>query len=159
MHMPYVLYFKIYKRKKNPICATFLPPKIFLKQFNLPIALYLSWWKSDLQKLECLRNRMYPLWTHVAETNRSFDKHTYMFEIYHGGQKLLYKHSNSSDHSILSIKVRIIDNIYHHTNGTLSKPFRRQREEHWIRKQGTLHMSAATTLDAYEMSPVHSEEM
>jgi hypothetical protein len=36
------------------------------------------------------------------------------------------------------MKVRILEKIYHHTNNpTLSTPFRRQREDHWIRNLGT----------------------
>ena len=36
------------------------------------------------------------------------------------------------------MRVRIIEKIYHHTNSpTLSTPYRRQREEYWIRKLGT----------------------
>jgi hypothetical protein len=61
------------------------------------------------------------------------------FEIDNGGQQLLFKHFNSPDHPILSMKVRIKENkIYHHPNcPILSTPFHRQREEHWIRKVGT----------------------
>jgi hypothetical protein len=37
------------------------------------------------------------------------------------------------DHSILSMKVRILEKMHHHTNSpTLSTPFRTHREEHWI---------------------------
>ena len=50
----------------------------------------------------------------------------------------LYKHFNQDDHSILSMRVRILEKIYHHTNSSaLSSPFRRQRELHWIRQLGT----------------------
>jgi hypothetical protein len=42
------------------------------------------------------------------------------------------------DPSILSMKVRILEKIYHHTNSpTLSTPFCRQQEDHWIRNLGT----------------------
>jgi hypothetical protein len=77
---------------------------------------------------------------YVGETKGSLNKRmsVHMFQINNGGQQLLYKHFNSPDHSILSMKVRIIEKIYQHTNSpTLSTPFRRQQEEHWIRKVGT----------------------
>ena len=55
-----------------------------------------------------------------------------------GGNQLLYKHFNLPDHSVLSMKVRILEKIYHPTNSPgLSTPFRRKREEHWIRQLGT----------------------
>jgi hypothetical protein len=61
------------------------------------------------------------------------------FQINSGDQQLLYKHFNAPDHSILYMKVRIIEKIHYHTNSpTLNTPFRRQREEHWIRELGTV---------------------
>ena len=60
------------------------------------------------------------------------------FQINHGGYQLLYRHFNLPDHSILSMKVRILEMIYHPTNNpSLSNPFGRKREEHWIRQLGT----------------------
>jgi tripartite motif-containing protein 2/3 len=61
------------------------------------------------------------------------------FQINNGGiQLLLYKHFNSPDHCILSMRVRILEKIYHHTNSpTLSTPFPRQREDFWIKTLGT----------------------
>ena len=60
------------------------------------------------------------------------------FLINHGGNQLLYRHFNLPDHSILSMKVRILEKIYHPTNNpSLSTPFRRKREEHWIQQLGT----------------------
>ena len=57
------------------------------------------------------------------------------FQINHGGNQLLYRHINLPDHSILSMKVRKLEKIYHPTNNpNLSTPFRRKREEHWIRQ-------------------------
>ena len=54
------------------------------------------------------------------------------FQINHAGNQLLYKHFNLPDHSILSMK------IYHPTNNSNhSTPFRRKREEYWIRQLGT----------------------
>ena len=61
-----------------------------------------------------------------------------MSSINTGGNQLLYKHFNLPDHSVLSMKVRILEKIYHPTNSLgLSTPFRRKREEHWIRQLGT----------------------
>ena len=57
------------------------------------------------------------------------------FQINHGGNQLLHRHFNLPDHSILSMKVRILEKIYHPTNNpSLSTPFRRKREERWIRQ-------------------------
>ena len=69
----------------------------------------------------------------MGQLNKRICSHRY--EINHGGNQLLYRHFNESDHSILSMKVRIIEKIYHHTNSNkLSTPYRRRREEHWIKK-------------------------
>ena len=52
--------------------------------------------------------------------------------------QFFYKHFNQPDHSILSMKVRILEKIYHPTNNpNLSSPFRKQREEYWIRQLGS----------------------
>ena len=54
-----------------------------------------------------------------------------------GGNQLLHKHFNLPDHSVLSMKVRILEEIYHPTNNpNFSTPFRRKRKEHWIRQLG-----------------------
>ena len=54
-----------------------------------------------------------------------------------GGNQILYNHFNLPDHSVLSMKVRILEKIYHHKNSPcLSTPFRRKREEHWFRQVG-----------------------
>ena len=77
---------------------------------------------------------------YVGETMDALNKRIsgHRFEINHGGKQLLYQHFNQKDHSILSMKVRIIEKIYHHTNNKkLSTPLRRNREESWIRKLGT----------------------
>ena len=60
------------------------------------------------------------------------------FRINNSGNQLLWTNiSIQTDHSILSMKVRILDKIYHHTNNpTLSTPYRRKREEYWIRLNG-----------------------
>ena len=59
------------------------------------------------------------------------------FNINNNGQQLLYQHFNQADHSILSMKVRILEKIYHRTNNpTLSTPLRRKREEYWIKELG-----------------------
>ena len=64
---------------------------------------------------------------YVGETKGSLNKRIsgHRFQINHGGQQLLYKHFNSPDHSILSMNVRILEKIYHHTNSpSLSTLFR-----------------------------------
>ena len=77
---------------------------------------------------------------YVGETMGQLNKRIsgHRFQINHGGNQLIYQHFNQPDHSILSMRVRILEKIYHHTNnGKLSTHFRRQREEHWIRELGT----------------------
>ena len=73
-----------------------------------------------------------------------------------GGNQLLYQHFNLPDHSVLSMKVRILEKIYHPTNSPgLSTPFRRKREEYWIRQLGTAaHIFATITLIASGILPV-----
>jgi hypothetical protein len=69
---------------------------------------------------------------YVGETKGSLNKRisAHRFQINNGGNQLLYKHFNSPDHSILSMKVGILEKICHHTNNpTLSTPFRRQDKE------------------------------
>ena len=48
------------------------------------------------------------------------------------------QHFNQPDHSILSIRVRIIENIYHRTNNPdLETPLRIQKKDDWIRELRT----------------------
>ena len=55
---------------------------------------------------------------------------THRSSIKTGGNQLLYKHFNLPDHSVLSMKVRIPQKIYHCTNNpNLSTAFRRKREK------------------------------
>ena len=52
--------------------------------------------------------------------------------------QVVYQHFNRPDHSILSMKVRILQKIYHPTNNpNLSTPLRKQTEEYWIKELGT----------------------
>ena len=77
---------------------------------------------------------------YVGETQGALHKriNAHRSEINNGGTQVLYKHFNQQDHSVLSMKVRIIEKIYHHTNSpTLSRPYRIEREEFWIRQLGT----------------------
>ena len=72
---------------------------------------------------------------YVGETKGQLNNR---FQINDNGGQLLYRHSNQPDHSIVSMRVFIIEKIYHHTNSpTLSTHFRRQREEFWIKTLGT----------------------
>ena len=60
------------------------------------------------------------------------------YSVNNNEHKYVYEHFNQPDHSILSMKVRILEKIYHPTNSPgLSTPLRKQREEFWIRKLGT----------------------
>ena len=53
--------------------------------------------------------------------------------------RMLYNHFNQPDHDpALSMKVRFIEKIYHHTNSpVLSTPYRTNRELFWIKELGT----------------------
>ena len=60
------------------------------------------------------------------------------FQINHGGNQVLCKHFDLSEHSILSIEVRIQEKAYHPTNNpNLCTPFRKKRQEYWMRELGT----------------------
>ena len=60
-------------------------------------------------------------------------------QINNGGNQLLYRHFNLPDHSVLSMKIRILEKIYHPTNKPINSctSFRRKREEQWIRQLET----------------------
>ena len=52
---------------------------------------------------------------------------------------ILYQHFNQSDHSIVSMTVRIIEKINHSTNNPhLVTPLRIQKEDYWIGQLGTV---------------------
>ena len=52
---------------------------------------------------------------------------------------ILYKHFNQPYHSIVSMTVRIIENMYHKTkNPQHATPLRRQKEDYWIQQSGTV---------------------
>jgi len=77
---------------------------------------------------------------YVGETKGQLSKRIngHRFNINNGGKQILYQHFNQEDHSILSMRVRILEKIYHHTNSpNLSTPYRRKREEYWIKQLGT----------------------
>ena len=77
---------------------------------------------------------------YVGETKCQLNKRIsgHRFQIDDNGGQLLHRHFNQPDHSIASMKVVIIEKIYHHTkSSTLSTHFRRQREEFWIKNLGT----------------------
>jgi hypothetical protein len=52
--------------------------------------------------------------------------------------RMLYNHFNQPGHDrCLTMKVRIIEKIYHHTNSPiLSTPYRTDRELFWIKELG-----------------------
>jgi len=67
-------------------------------------------------------------------------------EINSAGNQIIYQHFNQPNHSVLSLKVHILEKIYHPTKSPqLSTPRRRKREEYWIRLLG---MDAMTRLIA-----------
>ena len=77
---------------------------------------------------------------YVGETKGPLNKRIngHRYQINNNGNQLLYRHFNQPDHSILTMGVVILEKIYHHTNSpTLSTPYRRQREEFWIKELGT----------------------
>ena len=78
---------------------------------------------------------------YVGETKGELRKRMngHRSQINNGGNQLLYRHFNLPDHSALSMKVRILEKIYHPTNKPITSctPFRRKREEHWIRQLRT----------------------
>ena len=84
---------------------------------------------------------MFSLWAiYVGETKGQLNKRIsgHRFQINDNGGQLLYRHFNQPNHSIVSMRVVILEKIYHHTNSpTLSTHFRRQREEFWIKTLGT----------------------
>ena len=62
----------------------------------------------------------------------------HLFQINHGGNQLLYRNFKSAWSFYLSMKVRILERLYHPTNNpSFSTPFRRKREEHGIQQLGT----------------------
>jgi len=63
--------------------------------------------------------------------------------------KLYTNTSTTGNHSVLSLKVRILEKIYHTSNRPqLSTPHRRKREEYWIKHWWVLlpRMDAMTRL-------------
>ena len=77
---------------------------------------------------------------YVGETKGQLNKRIsgHRFHILNNGGQLLYQHFNLPDHSIISMGVIVIEKIYHHTNSpSLSTPYRREREEYWIKELGT----------------------
>ena len=77
---------------------------------------------------------------YIGETKGQISKRIngHRFNINNNGKQILYQHFNQEDHSIISMRVRIIEKIYHPTNSpNLSTPYRRKREEFWIRELGT----------------------
>ena len=77
---------------------------------------------------------------YVGETKGQLNKRIsgHRFHILNNGGQLLYQHFNLPDHSILSMGVIVIEKVYHHTNSpSLSTPYRREREEYWIKELGT----------------------
>ncbi|KAK3087212.1 hypothetical protein FSP39_003163 [Pinctada imbricata] len=77
---------------------------------------------------------------YVGETKGQLRKRMsgHRSKINNKGSQLLYRHFDQADHSVLSMRVRILEKIYHPTNNpNLSTPLRRNREEFWIKNLNT----------------------
>ena len=86
--------------------------------------------------IECVLCGLVYIGETMAPLNTRINGHRY--QINKNGNQLIYQHFNQPDHSILSMKVRFIEKIYHPSNSPkLSTPLRRKREEYWIKELGT----------------------
>ena len=55
-----------------------------------------------------------------------------------GGQSLLHRHFHQPNHSVVDMRVQILEKIYHiYGSPSLSTPLRRERELFWIKGLGT----------------------
>ena len=69
------------------------------------------------------------------------------FQINDNGGQLLYRHFNQPDHSIVSMKVVIIEKIYHHTNSpTLSTHTSEDKERNFGSKLSALPVLMGATI-------------
>jgi hypothetical protein len=76
----------------------------------------------------------------VGETKGKLHKRIsgHRSRIIHNVKDIVNQHFNQPDHSILSMRVRFIEKIYHRTNNpNLATPLRIQKEDYWIREFGT----------------------
>jgi hypothetical protein len=99
-------------------CAVFLSLEVILtsKEFYTKTCENLTCKSSNVvDGIECALCCLIYVWETKGFLNKCMSGHR--FEINKGGQKLLYKHFNSSNHFILSMKVSIKEKIYHHTKG------------------------------------------
>ena len=72
---------------------------------------------------------------HVGETKDKLHKRIFGHRSINA---IFYQHFNQPDHSVLSMRVRIIEQICHRTNNpNLATPLRRQKEDYWKRELGT----------------------
>ena len=87
--------------------------------------------------IECTLCGLIYVWETKGELRKRMNEHR--SQINNGGNQLLYRHFNLPDHSVHSMKVRILKKIYHPTNKPINSctHFRQKREEHWIRQLGT----------------------
>jgi hypothetical protein len=71
-----------------------------------------------------------------GELHTRMNKHRY--DINGHSDNIVHQHFNLPDHSILSMRVRIIEKVYHWTNNpNQSTSLRREKENYWIRELGT----------------------
>ena len=107
------------------------------------------------------RIRMRSLWVDICRGNWEIGElrkrmNEHRSSINTGGNQLLYKHFNLPDHSVLFMKVRILEKIYHRTNSPgLAHPFvgngRNTGSDNW---ELLPHMVATITLIALGILPV-----
>ena len=77
---------------------------------------------------------------YVGETGRSVKSRIngHRAGIIKDGQSLLYKHFHLPGHSVVDMKVQILEKIYHSSENPVNiRLHRRLRELHWIKKLGT----------------------
>ena len=96
---------------------------------------------------------------YVGETKGELRKRMngHRSQINNGGNQLLYRHFNLPDHSVLSMKVRILEKIYQPTSKPINSctPFRRKREDTGFDNWELLLHTVATTISiAKEILPV-----
>ena len=76
----------------------------------------------------------------VGETKGKLHKRIsgHRSRIIHNVKDIVNQHFNQPDHSIVSMRVRFIEKIYHRTNNpNLATPLRIQKKDYWIRELGT----------------------
>jgi hypothetical protein len=93
--------------------------------------------KNVIYGIECTLCRL----LYVGETHQTLRSrmNQHRYDARDPKYRILYNHFNQPGHDrCLTMKVRIIEKIYHHTNSPiLSTPYRTDRELFWIKELGT----------------------